>query len=135
MHCVLRIMFFVRDSVIAKILGAGVEMVMDDDATVLDVIAKADEMMKKKGGFPLKEYKSLLHMVYNPEADRFYSQVGVHAYVKPGEFYNIKDNVRQELLNGMIITIIPSAGCITAFEEPLNYEEFTKALEDYGRVS
>ena len=129
-----RIIFFVRDSLIANLLGAGVEMVLEDDATVLDVIVKADEMIRKKGAFPIKEYKSLLHMVYNPETDKFYKQVGIHAHTKPGEFHNIKDNVRQELLNGMTITILPSAGCITEFEEPLDYEEFIKALSNYKRV-
>ncbi|MCK4952820.1 hypothetical protein KAS14_03470 [Candidatus Bathyarchaeota archaeon] len=70
-------------------------------------------------------------MVYNPKEDKFYKQVGVHAYTELGHFYNIKCNVRQKLQDGMTITIIPSAGCITDFEEPLSYEEFIKALSHH----
>lgn len=123
-------MFFVTESSIAKQLGGGVKMVVENDATVLDVIAKADDMLRKKGTFPDHKYK-LLHMVYNPKEDKFYKQVGVHAHTKPGHFYNIKCNVRQKLQDGMTITIIPSAGCITDFEEPLSYEEFIKALSHH----
>ena len=127
-------MFFVKDNSIAKRLGAGIEMLVEDDASVLDVIAKADELIRQKGSFPHHEYHSLLHMVYNPITDRFYMQVGLHVYTTPGHFYNILDNVQHELLDGMTITLTPFAGCISDFEKPINYEKFIKALSRSQRI-
>lgn len=121
-------MFFVKKGSIAKILGGGVEMVVEDDATVLSVIKRADEIIRQRGALPFRGRMSLLHMVYNPIEDRFYKQVGLHAFTTPGSFYNIRDNVRHKLLDGMTIILIPDAGCIGDFEEALKYEEFTKAL-------
>ena len=79
-HNLKRIMFFVTESSISKQLGGGVKIIVENDATVLGVIVKAGDTIRKKGTFPNCNYK-LLHMLYNPNKDAFYKQVGVHAYL------------------------------------------------------
>ena len=61
MHNLKRIMFFVTESSIAKQLGGGVKMVVENDATALDVIAKADDMLRKKGTFPRPQIQVVAH--------------------------------------------------------------------------
>ena len=121
-----RIIISINESSITKVLGAWLELVIEDEASILDVMIKLDEIINSKGGFPLPEYKGLLHMLYNPLTDRFYKQVGVHAYTEPGKFYNVRDNVRQVLPDRTIVVIIPNAGCIGEWEEVLEYKEFCK---------
>jgi len=118
----------INEGSITKVLGAWLELVIEDEASILDVIIKVDEIINSKGGFPLSKYKGLLHMLYNSITGKFYKQVGVHAYTEPGKFYNVRDNVRQILPNGATIVLIPNAGCIGEWEEVLEYKEFRKGL-------
>ena len=122
-----RIKLVINDSSIAKLTGSEVEIFMEDEGTVLDLLVKLDEVVRGKGAFPYPEYKGLLHMIYNPVEDRLYKQVGLHAHT-PGKFYNVRNNIHHELVDGMTVILVPYAGCISHFEEPLSYEEFTKAL-------
>ena len=123
-----RVIISINEGLITKMLGSWLELAIEDEANILDVIIKVDEIITSKGGFPLSEYKGLLHMLYNPITDRFYKQVGVHTYTKPGKFYNVRENVRQVLPDGAILVLIPNAGCIGEWEEALQYEEFCKGL-------
>ena len=125
-------MISISEESITKVLGPWLELVIEDEANILDVILKADEIINSKGGFPLSEYKGLLHMLYNPITGRFYKQVGVHAYTEPGKFYNVRDNVNQVLPNGATIVLIPNAGCIGEWEEALEYKEFRKGLSKHS---
>jgi len=126
-----RVILSINEGSITKMLGAWLELVIEDEANILDVIMKVDEIINSKGGFPLPEYKGLLHMLYSPVTDNFYKQVGVHAYTEPGKFYNIRDSVRQILPDGATIAIIPNAGCIGEWEEVLEYKEFCKAFRTH----
>jgi len=71
-----RIVLHVVESSISRLIGGGALLCLGDHGTVLDAIAEVDKRINAKGGFPLKEYGSLLHMVYNPIEDRFYTQIG-----------------------------------------------------------
>jgi len=124
-----RVIVSINEGSITKVLGAWLELVIEDEANVLDVIMKVDEVINSKSGFLLSEYRGLLHMLYNPITGRFYKQVGVHAYTEPGKFYNVRDNVRQALPNGATIVLIPNAGCIGEWEKVLEYKEFCKAFQ------
>jgi len=127
-----RVIVSINEGSITKVLGPWIELVVEDKANILDVIIKVDEIIKSKGGFPLSEYKGLLHMLYNPITGKFYKQVGVHAYTEPGKFYNVRENVRQALPNGATVVIIPNAGCIGEWEEALEYKEFCKGLAKHS---
>lgn len=49
-------------------------------ATVLYAIAKVDWIIRRRvGKFPIQEFESLLHMLYNPPKGSFYEQVVMHA--------------------------------------------------------
>jgi len=127
-----RLIISVNEGSITRVLGAWLDLVIEDEANILDIIIKVDEIINSKGGFPLSEHKGLLHMLYNPVTDRFYKQVGVHAYTEPGKFYNVRDNVRQVLPDGATIILIPDAGCIGEWEEVLEYKEFCKGLSKHS---
>jgi len=126
-----RVIVSINEGSITKVLGPWLELVIEDEANILDIIMKVDEIINSKGGFPLSEYKGLLHMLYNPITGKFYKQVGVHAYTEPGKFHNVRDNVRQVLPNGATVVLIPNAGCIGEWEKVLEYKEFSKAFQTH----
>jgi len=95
-----RVMISINEGLITKMLGAWLELAIEDEANMLDVIIKMDEIITSKGGFPLSEYKGLFHMLYNPITDRFYKQVGVHTYTEPGKFYNVRENTAKASQTG-----------------------------------
>ena len=66
-------------------------------------------------------------MIYNPFQNRFYKQVALTAY-KESEMLKLRDNPKQELPEGVTITLIPTGGCIGEWEEPVDYREFLKAI-------
>jgi hypothetical protein len=111
-------------------VGDEIDLSLDDGITILDVIDAVDDIFEEKGGFPITDYKSLMHMVYNPIEKRFYNQVAITAYAINGNerrILNIRKNPRQELANFTTIILVPEGVCITDFEEPIPYTEFLKA--------
>lgn len=123
-----RVMVFVNETAINRFLGGGLPLSVPDDANVVHVIERVDEVIGSKGGFPLPEYGGLLHMVYNPVEDRFYTQVGIHAYTEPGKTVDVRNDIKVSLQDGMQIIISPQAGCIGDWEDVLSYERFREEL-------
>jgi len=111
---------------ICKLVGDEAELLLDDTASILGAIDELDKMMAKKGGFPLREYGSLLHMVYNPLENRFYKQVAVIAYGQSGGMVNVRKNPNDELPDGAKVILVPQGVCITEWEKPMEYEVFLK---------
>ncbi len=111
---------------ICKLVGDEAELLLDDTASILNAIDELDKMMAKKGGFPLREYGSLLHMVYNPLENRFYKQVAVIAYGQSGGMVNVRKNPNDELPDGAKVILVPQGVCITEWEKPMEYEVFLK---------
>lgn len=128
-----KVMFFVNDTTINTFVGGGVQLSLPDNTNVIDVIRTADEVIKRKGAFPLPEYGSLLHMVYNPIEDRFYVQVGIHAYSEPGKALDVRNDTKKILPHGAQIIISPQAGCIGDWEDVLDYEQFCQEMKLRGK--
>jgi hypothetical protein len=75
-----KITLIVRQAEISKVLPDGLQLSLEDEASIVDVIDMADEEIRKQcGEFPVKKCKSLLHMVYHPRENRFYKQVAIQA--------------------------------------------------------
>jgi len=123
-----RIKMIVHEPSINKLIGSELNLLLHDKANAIDAINEADKQINSKGGFPLPDYQSLLHMVYNPIENRFYKQVAVTAHKEPDQtMLNLRDNPKKALPEGTTIILIPTGGCITEWEQALNYKEFLKA--------
>lgn len=114
-----RIVLIVRQAEISKLFPNGFQLVLEDDASLLEAIRAADEeIMKKAGKFPVEKCKSLLHMVYHSQGDRFYKQVAVQAYTASNPFISLRENPKMPLPNEATIILVPQGGCTTDWEEP-----------------
>lgn len=124
-----RIKLFIIEPSINKVVGRELNLTLDSEANLLDAINEVDKIIKSKGNFPAPHFQSLLHMVYNPIKNRFYRQVAITAYKESGEMLNVRDDPKNELPAGITVTLIPAGGCISDWEEAIDYKEFLKALK------
>ena len=69
-------------------------------------------------------------MVFDPVKNRFYNQVAVTAYRGPGETVMVRDNPKAALPEGVAVVLIPSGGCVSEWEEAIDYEKFRKAISE-----
>jgi hypothetical protein len=118
--------------ILSEILGDEVNLTLDDRATILDVIDTIDKTFSKKGGFPITDYGSLMHMVYNPLKKRFYNQVAVTAYAIDSDerrILDVRKNPAQPLAELTTVILVPEGVCITDYEKPISYDEFLSAME------
>jgi len=122
-----RIKLVIHEPLINKVIGNELSLMLHNRANLVDAINDADKLIKTRGDFPLPDYQSLLHMVYNPVENRFYKQVAVTAHNKSGEMLNVREDPKKELPEGTTIILIPTGGCISEWEPALNYREFLKA--------
>jgi len=123
-----RIKLIIHEPLINKVIGSELNLLLDDTANLIDAISEVDKMMSMKEEFPVPNYKSLLHMVYNPVQDRFYKQAAVSAYNESGQLLNVRDTPKKELSEGVTVILIPAGGCISEWEETIDYEKFLKAI-------
>ena len=115
-----KVTLIVRQTEINKIFPNGLQFLLEDNASTLDVIRAVDEEIRRKcGNFPIKGFKSLLQMVYHPYENRFYKQVAIQASIKSKPFLNIRENPKMPLPNETTIILIPQGGCQTDWEEPV----------------
>ncbi len=113
----------VRQGQISKFAPDGLQLPLGDDASVVGAIKAFDrELIGRMGKFPVKGFRSLLHMVYNPVETRFYKQVAVQAYVDSKTFLQIRENPKMSLPDKTTIILIPEGGCATDWEEPVDQE-------------
>ncbi len=124
-----RVLVYIQHYSINKLIGNELELFLHDNANVIDAINEVDRVILRKGKFPSKYYHSLLHWVYNPIEERFYTQASIIAYIGPGRFHNVKENPKMPLPEGLIIHVIPEGPCITKGEDILDYETFKKTLQ------
>jgi len=116
----IKVTLVIRQTQISKIFPSGFQLQLEDNASIIDAINIVDEEIKKKcGNFPVKGCKSLLHMVYHPNENRFYKQVAIQAHAKSQPFLNIRENPKTPLRNGTTIILVPQGGCQTDWEEPV----------------
>jgi len=111
---------------INKLIGNELSLLLSDDASIIDAIMQVDKMIISKGCFPVPDYGSLLHMIYHPVENRFYKQVAITAYEEQNQMLNVRDNPEKELPEGVAIILIPAGGCISEWEEAVDYKEFLK---------
>ena len=122
-----RIRIVIREPSINKVIGSELDLLLNDEANLIDVIKEVDKVISSRGKFPVPDYQSLLHMLYNPVENRLYKQVAVTAYKESGWLPNMRDSPKKELPEGITIILIPTGGCISEWEEAIDYEEFSKA--------
>jgi hypothetical protein len=122
-----RVRLVVHEPSINKIIGSDLNLPVNDKANLVDVINEVDKMIKGKGKFPVSNYQNFLHMIYNPIENRFYKQVAVTAYKKAGQMLDVRDDPKKELPEGITVILIPAGGCISEWEEAIDYEAFLKA--------
>jgi len=121
----------IHQPLINRVIGSELNLELDDYANLVDAINEVDKIINIKGGFPLQDYRSLLHMVYNPVENKFYKQVAVTAHIEPNQqMLNVRENPRKELPEGAKIILIPTGGCISEWEEAIDYKEFSKAISN-----
>ena len=122
-----RIKLFIHEPLINKVIGNELNLLLDDKVTLIDAIHEVDKIISSKESFPVPDYQSLLHMIYNPVKNKFYKQVAITAYKQSRQMLNVRDNPKKELPEGITVTLIPAGGCISEWEEAIDYKEFLKA--------
>ncbi len=128
-HMVKRIRLIVHEPSVNKIVGSEFDLELSDEASAITVISEVDRLIDQKGDFPLSDYKSLLHMTYDPVRNRFYNQVAVAAYLEGGDMVNLRADPRQNLPPGATVVLIPSGGCISEWEIAMDYQKFRWAMQ------
>ena len=123
-----KIKLFIYDPSINKVAGRELDLLLNDEANVIDAINEVDRIINGKGGFPVPGYKSLLHMIYNPVENRFYKQVAIRAHAESDPRLNVRDEPKKELPDRTTVILIPAGGCISEWEEALDYERFLKGV-------
>ena len=124
-----RTKLIVHEPLVNKIIGCELDLELNDEANVITAISKVDRMIDQKEDFPLSDYESLLHMIYDPVRNRFYNQVAVTAYLEGGDMINLRADPKQNLPADVTVVLIPSGGCISEWEIAINYQEFKRAMQ------
>ncbi len=124
-----RTKLIVHEPLVNKIIGNELNLELNDDANVITAINKVDRLIDQKGDFPLSDYESLLHMIYDPVRNRFYNQVAVTAYLEGGDMINLRADPKQNLPADVTVVLIPSGGCISEWEIAIDYQEFKRAMQ------
>lgn len=118
----IRLTFVLHQTELSRFIKEPYELSLDEGGTVIDAIKLVDEeIIKRAGTFPVKGYKSLLHMVYHPFENRFYKQVGIQGYTGPGSFFNVRENPQSPLPNSITIIIVPQGHCISEGEDVVDW--------------
>lgn len=81
-----RVKLCIHEPVINKVIGNELNLLLDKNANIIDVIRDMDKIVSDKRSFPVSDYRSLLHVIYNPKS---------------------------VLYGGTVITLIPAGGCIS----------------------
>lgn len=125
-----RAKLIVHEPSVNKLIGGELLLQLDDTANLIDAINEVDRLISEKGGFPLPECRSLLHMVYNSAENRFYKQVAVAAYKEGEDMIDLRVDPKQKLPANVTVVLIPAGGCISEWEEAIDFEEFSNAIKD-----
>ncbi|MGD8506303.1 MAG: hypothetical protein PVF15_06520 [Candidatus Bathyarchaeota archaeon] len=119
----------ILDSFLKETIGGEFVLYLYDEANILHLINKVD--ICRKGKFFIKnypEYRSLLHMTWNPIQKRFYKTIAISAYTKNNEFFEARENPKLILPDGL--TIFLGLGlCKSEGEEIVDFETFQKELQ------
>jgi len=86
-----RIKMVIHEPSINKVIGNELNLLLNDKANLIDAINEVDKVINSKGSFPVPNYQSLLHMLYNPLLNGFYKQAAVSAHEESGQMLNVRD--------------------------------------------
>ena len=103
-------------------------MTLTDEANILHVISEIDARWKGKlflKNYP--EYRSLLHMTWNPVEKRFYKQIALSAYAKNRRFVEVRKDPYRSLPDGGKI-FLGLGLCKSVHEETVDYDTFQRAI-------
>jgi hypothetical protein len=117
-----RIKLIIHEPLINKVIGSELNLHLNDKANLIDAISEVDKIIGNKGKFSVPNYQSLLHMIYNPVQNSFYKQAAVSAYDEFGQMLNVRDDPKKALPEGIIVIVIPAGGCISEWEEAIDYK-------------
>jgi len=123
-----KIKLIIYEPSVNRVIGRELNLMLDDQANLIDAINKVDKIIKGKGSFPVPDFQSLLHMIYNPIENRFYKQVALRAHAESDLSLNVRDDPGRELPGRTTVILIPAGGCISKWEEVMDYEAFLKAI-------
>ena len=124
-----RIKLIVHEPSVNKIVDSELSLELNGDANLVTAVNEVDRLIDQRGGFPLSEYGSLLHMIYDPVENRFYNQVAVAAYMEGGDMVDLRADPKKKLPAGITVVLIPSGGCISEWEEAIDHQEFRRAMQ------
>ena len=118
----IKVTFILQQIDIRRIIREPLELHLDEGSTTIDAIKLVDEeILKRAGKFPVKGYKSLLHMVYHPFENRVYKHVAIQGYTSPGNFLNMRENPKAPLPDGLKIILVPEGPCISEGESVVDW--------------
>lgn len=96
----------IRQTEISKLFPEPLQLLLKDDASILDAIEAVDVEIKKKClRFPVKNRRSLLQMVYHSNENRFYKQVAIQASSESAKFLNVRENPKMPLPNETTVNV------------------------------
>ncbi len=114
----IRVKLSIRQTEINRLIRSDLDLALTAGSCVVDLVKVADEeLLKRSSTFPVKGYRSLLHMTYHPTEERFYKQVAIQAYEKPGVFLPVRQNPKMPLPDGAMVILIPEGPCISEWED------------------
>ncbi|MEM2094891.1 MAG: hypothetical protein QXI32_06310 [Candidatus Bathyarchaeia archaeon] len=93
-------------------------LTLKEGSSIIDVIKAVDgEISRVTPIFPIKGYRSLLQMTFHPREERFYRQVAIQAYERPGVLLPVRQEPNMPLPNEVIVIVVPEGPCITEWED------------------
>ena len=81
-------------------------------ANLIYAINQVDNLSNNKDDFPLPDYRSLVHKVYNSVVNRFFKLLAVTANKELGQKVNFRDDSKKELSEGTAIILMTAVGTI-----------------------
>ena len=118
----INVTLIIQHPVLSRLFKGSSELNLDEGSSVIDAIKLVDqEILRKVERFPVKGYKSLLHMTYNPFTNSFYKQVAIQGYTMPGSFLNLRKDPKEPLPNGVTIVLVPEGPCISEWETVVDW--------------
>jgi len=131
-----RVKLTIYQDEINKLVGKEFEIILNDGATIIDAIIEVDKKINSKGQFPVKDYHSILHMVYNPIENKIYDHIIMAAFSESSEsqpFINVKREPGLKLPEGIKVKILLKDTCGDIIKEKaIDYETFCRAMLEKG---
>jgi len=116
-----RVRLILREPDINKAVGNELELLLDEQANVIDVIKKVDEIVSSRCRFPVEGGRGLLHLTFHPLEQRFYKHVALTAYSRSERFLDVRKNPYLTLPDGAVIVLALTL-CQSEWEEVITHE-------------